>query len=114
MSDFKPYYEVRMINNDLFKTTEDPLSWSEYTVDYGWRAFQDMRSGETVMVNLDVLASVRQVTKPESSQVGQICDDEFVSNIADVSGQVLSQLLGRAPQLKQSDEVLVIDDDEKP
>ena len=112
------YYEVRMVNNDLFKALESPDAWHEERIveevpgrkcgNYFLTCarFTDIRNNKPVLVNPDYIVSIREVSDPKDSTVGLIADQEFVDDTAKLAGQILNSFLGGG---SKKEEVITID-----
>lgn len=109
------YYEVRMVNNDLFKAAESPEKWQCIDVYadggtggylFSCARFTDIRNNKPVMVNTEHIVSMREVSDPKDSTVGLIADQEFVDDTAKLAGQILNSFLGGG---SKKEEVITID-----
>lgn len=110
------YYEVRMVNNDLFKAAERPEKWHKDVIEIPGgeyskylmtcASFTDIRNNKPVMVNPDHIVSIREVSEPKDSTVGLIADQEFVDDTAKLAGQILNSFLGGG---SKKEEVITID-----
>lgn len=115
------YWEVRMINNDLFKAAESPDDWKEFRVVEkvpGSKCgnfimcltiFTDIRNNKPVMVNPDLLCSVREVSDKGDTTVGLIADEEFVDDTVNLAGEILTRMLGGG---SRKEDVITIDNKE--
>jgi len=115
------YWEVRMINNDLFKAAEPPDEWKEHRViekvpgskvgNYIMITveFTDVRNNKPVLANPDLISSIREVSDKRDTTVGLIADDEFVDDTVDLAGQILNRMLGGGAR---KEEIITIDNKE--
>ena len=115
------YYEVRMINGDLFKAVEPPEKWHEKRIieeipgkkcgNYFLTCaqFTDQRNGKPVMVNTDHIVSIREVTDSDDGTVGLIADDQFIEDTKNLTMNILGSIFGGS---QKKDDVITIENHE--
>ena len=85
------YYEISMVNNDLFKTEDPPEKWKEVrlieevsgrkTGNYfsTMASFKDIRISKEVMINPDFIVSIRLV---------ETANDRMVNNLKSLNSLI--------------------------
>lgn len=119
MSEIKGYYEIKMMNNDVYKTDVPQDQWlhdwfllNDRNV-FDTLYITDMRTEQDVMLNCDLIVSIRFIPYgPDKIREDE--DRELIERTTQATNDVVNSILGGIFGIqKTSDEVLQIESKEE-